>query len=176
MRKIENIIIHCTATRPDADVDIDHVRTWHVKGNGWRDVGYHYLIKLDGTVQHGRHISKTGAGVKGHNSHSVHIAYVGGCDDDLKPKNTLNADQRAALYQLTTSIVRVLGPLDVIGHNDLTDEKACPSFKVGTELAQLVKWCQTGEGDTPQSDAKQRQPEAVAPRQHCRRCHRRVRM
>lgn len=176
MRKIQRIVIHCTATKPGQDVDIEQVRKWHVDGNKWSDVGYHYLVKLDGTIQPGRAVSVMGAGVKGHNRDTVHVAYVGGCDDSGKPFNTLNDDQRAAIYQVCTSLVRVFGPLLVIGHNDLTDEKACPSFKVTTELGQLVEWCQTGEGNTPDPNADKRQPETVAPRKYCRRCHRRFRM
>ena len=176
MRKITTIVLHCSATQPHYDVDIRHVREWHVKGNKWRDVGYHYFIKLDGTIQHGRPVHVQGAGVRGHNSNTVHVCYAGGLNDDGDPHNTLNADQRAAIYQVCTSLVRVFGPLEFIGHNDLTDEKACPSFKVSTEMGQLVEWCRTGEGHSPVPNADEREPEKVAPRKYCRRCHRRFRM
>ena len=60
MRPINRIIIHCTATPEGRDVTIGEVRKWHVV-RGWRDVGYHYLIRLDGTVETGRPIEQVGA-------------------------------------------------------------------------------------------------------------------
>jgi N-acetylmuramoyl-L-alanine amidase len=79
MRPINRIIIHCTATPEGRDVTISDVRKWHI-ARGWRDVGYHFLIRLDGTVETGRPIEQAGAHVKGFNSDSIGIAYAGGCD------------------------------------------------------------------------------------------------
>jgi len=176
MRKIHRIILHCSATKPDHDVTMDDLRTWHVDGNGWKDVGYHYSIRLDGTLEVGRPVQKVGAGVKGHNTDTVHVCYIGGLDDTGKPANTLNDDQRATLYTVCTSLVRVFGPLELMGHNDLTDEKECPSFRVSTELAELVQWCTAPDGNAPQPGANKGGPETVAPRKYCRRCNRRFRM
>lgn len=175
MRNIKTIVLHCTATKPDHDVEISHVREWHVKGNGWRDVGYHWLIKLDGTVEAGRPFHQVGAGVKGHNANALHVAYVGGLDDDGVPADTMTDDQVAAWYQLATSLVRVIGPMDLKGHNDFTDDKACPSFKVSEKFTQLAAWCQSGDGTAPGFQPKQRQPAPVVSRQYCQRCNRRVR-
>ena len=176
MRKIDRIVIHCTATKPGHDVDISDVREWHVKGNGWTDVGYHYVIKLDGTIQNGRPVRKMGAGVKGHNRDTIHVAYVGGCDNTGQPANTMNTAQMGAIYEICTALGRVFGALELIGHNDLTDEKACPSYNVRETMGELVEWCQTPDQNPPKSIRNERQPEKVAPRQHCRRCGRRVRM
>ena len=54
MRAINNIILHCSATQEGLDIGVDTIRRWHVTGNGWKDVGYHFIIKLDGTVEDGR--------------------------------------------------------------------------------------------------------------------------
>ena len=67
MRRINKIIVHCTATPEGRDVTINEVRDWHVNDNGWRDVGYHFLIRLDGTVEEGRPIEQTGAHCYGNN-------------------------------------------------------------------------------------------------------------
>jgi N-acetylmuramoyl-L-alanine amidase len=83
MRKVNKIIIHCTATPEGRDVSIDEVRRWHVKERGWRDVGYHFLIRLDGTVEEGRPIEMTGAHTRGHNWDSIGIAYAGGMSKDM---------------------------------------------------------------------------------------------
>ena len=66
MRKINKIIVHCTATQESKDVSLDEVRRWHLN-RGWRDIGYHFLIQRDGTVEEGRPIEQSGAHTKGHN-------------------------------------------------------------------------------------------------------------
>ena len=65
MRKITKIIVHCTATQEGKDIDIETVRLAFKKG--WRDVGYHFLVKLDGTIEEGRPIEMTGAHTRGEN-------------------------------------------------------------------------------------------------------------
>ena len=59
-RKIERIIIHCSATREGQDVKTETIKDWHVNGNGWSDIGYHFVIDLDGSIQIGRDINRTG--------------------------------------------------------------------------------------------------------------------
>jgi len=92
MRKLNTIYIHCTATRKEWWADrrptekVDEVRRWHTQGRGWSDVGYHYLIDLDGTVVEGRPIEKAGAHVKGHNANSVGISLFGGHGSDQYDK------------------------------------------------------------------------------------------
>lgn len=176
MRKIDTIVIHCTATMPGQSVTIDDVRRWHVDGNGWSDVGYHALITLDGKLQFGRDISRIGAGVKGHNKNTVHVAYVGGCDEDGKPCDTINAQQIGALHGYVAGVVTVLGPMAVKGHNDFTDEKACPSFNVAEKFPKLVEWAECPDGPWPHHAEQQRQPAAVVAHKYCRKCNRRMRL
>ena len=64
--------------------DIDR---WH-KQKGWKGIGYHYVILLDGTVEQGRELEAVGAHCSGHNAHSVGICYIGGISKDGKPKDT----------------------------------------------------------------------------------------
>ena len=176
MRKINTIYLHCSATRPDQDISAADIKRWHVKGNRWSDIGYHAVIDLAGTLEHGRPIAKQGAGVKGQNANSVHVCYVGGLDSDGNPANTMNAAQIRQLHIYCAALVVTLGPLKLKGHNDAPGViKACPAFDVTTEFPELVKWCQTPDETFPFMEQKQRQPEAVEPAQHCRRCNRRVR-
>ena len=56
MREITKIIVHCTATPEGREVDVEEIKRWHVDERGWSDVGYHFHIKLDGTLQEGRPI------------------------------------------------------------------------------------------------------------------------
>lgn len=176
MRKIDTIVIHCTATLPGQDVDIDDVRRWHVDGNGWSDVGYHALITLDGQLQFGRDIGRMGAGVAGHNKTTVHVAYVGGVDEDGKPADTMTEKQMGSLHGYVCGIVTVLGAMDVKGHNDFTDAKACPSFNVAEKFPQLVAWASSPVGPWPLYSTQQRQPAPVVGPKYCRKCNRRMRL
>lgn len=176
MRNITAIIIHCSATKADQDFTIEDIRTWHVKGNRWADVGYHFVIRLDGTVEFGRDIDRQGAGVKGKNADTIHICYVGGLNDDGQPADTMTDLQYEAMQILCVSLVKVLGPLDVIGHNELNPAKACPSFDVSEKFPELVQWCQNPGHIQPESNYRERQPAQVVTDKFCRRCHRRMRM
>jgi len=129
MRQINTIILHCTATRFDHDVTIDDIRVWHV-ARGWKREGYHFLIRLDGTIERGRPIDMIGAHAKGFNRNSIGIAYAGGIDDDGCHVNTMNKDQTDAMFVLIDSLAVVFGQLQLIGHNDVTDRKTCPNFDV----------------------------------------------
>ena len=86
MRTIDKIILHCAATKEGRDIKTETIKSWHVKGNGWSDIGYHYVIELDGTVKKGRPMHRSGAHTKGHNTGSIGVCYVGGIDIAKKPK------------------------------------------------------------------------------------------
>ena len=133
MRQITRIIIHNTATPEGRDVTISEVRRWHI-ARGFKDVGYHFLIRLGGTVETGRPIEQVGAHVKGFNSDSIGIAYAGGCDADMKPKDTRTVSQRCALRDLVAKLQKQFPNATVHGHNEFDKGKACPSFDVATEL------------------------------------------
>jgi N-acetylmuramoyl-L-alanine amidase len=133
MRQIKRIIIHCTATPEGRHHTAAEVRQWHIKGNGWRDIGYHYLIQLDGTVEAGRPIEKVGAHVRGHNADSIGVVYVGGCDAAMKPKDTRTEAQKAALLCLLRELKGKYPHATVHGHNEFDKGKACPSFDVKKE-------------------------------------------
>ena len=127
MRNLKRIILHCSATEEGKDFDASDIRTWH-KARGWRDIGYHYVICLDGTIERGRPIDEVGAHVKGHNSDSVGICYVGGLKDG-KPKDTMTQEQEIAWMNIVFGLRMVFGYLPVHGHNEYSS-KACPSFEV----------------------------------------------
>ena len=99
MRSIDKIIVHCSATREGQHVTVQQIRQWHLQRN-FADIGYHYVIYLDGTVHKGRPLEKAGAHCKGYNAHSIGICYIGGLDRQGKPKDTRTAAQKAALLSL----------------------------------------------------------------------------
>ena len=130
MRKIDKIIIHCTATPEGRAVTMEEVRRWHVKGNGWADIGYHYLIDINGCVNYGRGINIIGSHTYGFNTGSIGLAYVGGTDAEGLAKDTLTNAQRYATQDLIDALRLVIGPeLSVHGHNEFS-KKSCPSFDV----------------------------------------------
>lgn len=136
--RLSSIILHCTASAYGKDLDVSDIRNMHLD-RGWSDVGYHYLIQLDGTIQKGRELHYCGAHTRGHNN-SVGIAYVGGLGPDNKtPQDTMTTAQEEALYYLVRSLRLVFGQLELTGHNDYAN-KACPSFKVSEKFPDANDW------------------------------------
>ncbi len=86
MREINEIIVHCSATPESMDIGVKEIRDWHVNDNKWDDIGYHFVIRRDGTIECGRSIDKAGAHCKGHNAHSIGMCLVGGEDADFAAK------------------------------------------------------------------------------------------
>ena len=132
MRKIDKIIIHCSATPEGRDVKTETIRKWHLD-RGWSDIGYHYVIELDGSLHVGRPIERTGAHCKGHNTGSIGVCYVGGVDQDMKPKDTRTDAQRSALHSLLFDLTDNFDAATIHGHNEFSS-KACPSFDVQKDL------------------------------------------
>lgn len=128
MREINKIIIHCAATKPSMDIGAEDVKRWHVQ-RGWRTIGYHFVIRLDGTVEAGRPVSEPGAHAYGHNSDSIGICLVGGLDEEMNPVADYTDYQIDALANLVDQLVDKHSA-EVIGHNDVSN-KTCPNFDVG---------------------------------------------
>jgi N-acetylmuramoyl-L-alanine amidase len=137
-RKINKIIIHCTATPEGRQIYIDDVRRWHIEERGWSDVGYHFLILLDGTIQVGRPLERSGAHTRGHNTDSIGIAYVGGMSADGEqsiPKDTRTEEQKKSLVDLLCELRLYYGGI-IYGHRDFSS-KACPSFDAKKEYENI---------------------------------------
>lgn len=131
MRKIDSIIIHCSATPEGRDVSAATIRQWH-KAKNWNDIGYHYIIRLDGTVEQGRPVEQPGAHCTGHNQTTIGVCYIGGVAKDGKtPKDTRTDAQKAALLELVKHLQTVhrIPSSNIFGHNEFAN-KACPSFDV----------------------------------------------
>lgn len=130
MRKIDNIIIHCTASREGQDWSVEGIKNYHVKTLGWKDIGYHYVIYRDGSVHEGRPVEQVGAHTAGHNATSVGVCYVGGVAKDGKTaKDTRTPEQKTALVKLVRELCQRYMVTQVHGHNEYAN-KACPSFDV----------------------------------------------
>lgn len=136
MRRIDEIIVHCTATPQGMAVSVDDIDRWH-RQRGFACIGYHYVVYLDGTVHAGRPIERTGAHCKGHNAHSIGICYVGGLDLQRRPKDTRTPAQKQALRALVATLKTQYPNAKVYGHRQLAAHKACPCFDVEKEFGNL---------------------------------------
>jgi len=144
MRAINEIVVHCTATRANWMIDkpaedvVTELRRWHVEDNGWSDLGYHWVITRDGTVSAGRPEYRSGAHARGHNKNSIGVTLCGGRggqeDDDFSDGFTPEQDK--ALRLLIKDLRAKYATIDrVAGHNEYA-AKACPCFDVGEWLTQ----------------------------------------
>ena len=137
------IVVHCAATKPNMDIGRKEIQLWHVQ-QGWLAIGYHFVIRRDGTVEEGRPHDAVGSHVKSRNSDSIGICLVGGIDAKGKPEDNFTDAQIATLtnmlWEMTSglSLDGAYKGLPVVGHRDLDPGKACPSFNV-KEWWALVK-------------------------------------
>ena len=147
-RTINEIIVHCTASPEGQPKTVEQIRANHMApvskgGRGWSDIGYHYVVYLDGTVHIGRDADVSGAHCTNHNAHSIGVVYVGGVENrpgvpyvQLKPKDTRTEAQKDALVSLLEAL-RVLYPKAKIhGHRDFAN-KGCPSFDATKEYRDI---------------------------------------
>ncbi len=131
MREINEIIVHCSATRPSADIGVTQIRHWHVTGNHWSDIGYHYVIRRNGTLEEGRPVPIQGAHTSGHNAHSIGVCLVGGVsEEDVRvPENNFTPQQFETLANILIALKKQYGITKISGHREYA-AKACPSFDV----------------------------------------------
>ena len=125
----EYLVVHCSATKPSMDIGLREIKRWHVDDNGWRDVGYHYIIRRNGEVELGRSNRDTGAHAAGYIHKSISLCMVGGMAEDNSAENNFTAQQWTALLDLVKQIKVDYPEANVIGHNEIS-EKECPSFDV----------------------------------------------
>jgi len=139
--KPKYITVHCSATPPKMDVTASMIRDWH-KARGWSDIGYHYVIRLDGSLEIGRPFRKTGAHVKGHNKDNIGICLIGGLDADGNPRDTFNDAQYATLRFFIANLAGSEGikQKNIKGHRDWPNvSKSCPCFDVQDKLKEWSK-------------------------------------
>lgn len=131
-RVIKKIVVHCSASPDTMDVGAKEIRDWHVSGNGWSDIGYHWVIRRDGTIEAGRPEDISGAHVKGHNSDSIGIVWVGTNKIEDKQLDALITKVKELCYRFT------IENKNVFGHYELYSGKTCPNLKMGDFRKSLV--------------------------------------
>lgn len=135
-KETNEIFVHCSATKPSMNVGVREIRQWH-KEKGWLDIGYHFVIRRDGTVEEGRDINAVGSHVQGYNHDSIGICLVGGVDDSGKFKANFTPAQMQSLRSKLVELKVEYPSVVVRAHHDVAP-KACPSF-------DLQRWLKTGE-------------------------------
>lgn len=135
MRRIDWLVIHCTAT-PQITTVASIQRYWR-ENLKWRSPGYHFLIEANGTVHNLQPINLPSNGVAGHNANSIHISYIGGVNGQRAVDNRTEAQKREIL-RLLTDLKKQFPNAKIQGHRDFPRvAKACPSFDAKTEYSAL---------------------------------------
>jgi len=151
MRPINKIIIHCAATPEGMNVDAKLIDKWHKK-RGFKKIGYHYFIKLDGTIERGRPIEEMGSHCSGHNYDSIGICYAGGLDKNKQPKDTRTSQQKQSFEYWIKALVDTYPSIkEIKGHRDYSPDrnkdgeispdewiKVCPCFDAEKEYKHLL--------------------------------------
>ena len=139
MRTITLLVIHCSAVKPDQTSSAAQIDTWHRKDNHWKfGIGYHYVIRRDGTIEPGRPEWMVGAHCLNHNAHSLGICYEGGLDINGEYDDTRTPAQKAAMRTLLEELHARYPRAVIVGHHDLDPQKPCPCIKdVAHEFADL---------------------------------------
>jgi N-acetyl-anhydromuramyl-L-alanine amidase AmpD len=148
MREINLLVIHCSATPEGLDIGAKELRVMHL-ARGFADIGYHYVIRLDGSVEKGRADDVIGAHAEGYNAHSLGICMVGGLDHARAAKDTFTPAQWATLKTLVNRLTEKYAIGKIVGHRDLSPDlnhdgkitpnewmKQCPCFDVREWLAR----------------------------------------
>ena len=147
-RTITDIILHCTATPEGKAVTVASIKAGHL-ARGFKDIGYHYIIDLDGTIHKGRDESIIGAHCTGFNAHSIGISYIGGVDKNGKPR-TRAQRRKSGNGAACQELLGKYPGAKVKGHRDYSPDlngngtvepwewiKACPCFEVKTWLTTV---------------------------------------
>lgn len=147
MGKLARLVIHNTATPEGREVTVKDIRQWHIKENGWRQVGYADLIHLDGTITNLVPYDSDDQvdpweitnGARGFNGTSRHIVFAGGCDRDMDPKNTITDPQWATLASYCKEFHYQHPDAKIVGHRDLDprNKPHCPGFDVA-EFLEII--------------------------------------
>jgi N-acetylmuramoyl-L-alanine amidase len=137
-RRIDLILVHCTATPDGNDYTVDQIREWH-KDRGFADIGYHYVIYRDGSVHLGRDVDIIGAHCEGFNSYSIGVCYVGGMSADGKKNEDTRTDaQKLALLDLLVKLRQLYPNAQISGHRNYDRKgKTCPNFDARTEYRDI---------------------------------------
>lgn len=140
-RYVDKIIIHYTATPQGEEFSNAQIKASHL-ARGFSDIGYHYVIGLNGEVRPGRSEAVVGAHCTGHNTRSIGVCYVGGCPPrSVKNWQNIGLDtrtpaQKAALLKLLKELKQRYPNATIHGHREFAN-KPCPGFDANAEYKYM---------------------------------------
>jgi N-acetyl-anhydromuramyl-L-alanine amidase AmpD len=134
MRRIDLIVIHCTASRPDQHITMEQLDQMH-KARGWKCCGYHYYITRDGQLHFGRPEEMVGAHARHYNAHSIGICYEGGLDEKGRAADTRTPAQKLTLHSLLIALKADYPNAEIVGHCELPEQRM-PSELVRSWLSR----------------------------------------
>jgi len=137
VRTITLIVIHCSAVRPGQQSSAKKINGWHHDREFQNGIGYHYVVRRDGSIEPGRPLEMIGAHVVGHNRHSIGICYEGGLNSFGEDADTRTPEQKVTLRKLLEELHRKFPKALIVGHRDLNPGKRCPCFDVMKEYRDL---------------------------------------
>ena len=137
-RKINYLVVHCSATKENSNFDVDALRHLHVDINHWQDIGYHFYITKDGVIHKCRPMKTVGAHVSGYNTFSIGVCYEGGLNREGTTKDTRTALQKQSLIDLLKVLIKRWPSAIIKGHRDFPKvKKACPCFDAQKEYGEI---------------------------------------
>ena len=136
MRSISFIVIHYSSVKPEQTSSAADIDRWH-KARGWSRIGYHYVVRRDGTIERGRPDEHIGAHCNGHNAHSIGVCYEGGLDADGHSTDTRTPEQKATLLSLLRSLKKSYPTALIVGHSTLS-RTLCPGFDAVREYEDVT--------------------------------------
>ncbi|MDE1464806.1 N-acetylmuramoyl-L-alanine amidase [Spartinivicinus poritis] len=119
--KITKLVVHCSDTPDERDISAEDIHQWH-KEKGWDGIGYHKVIKRDGTIENGRPDYWPGAHVRGYNSYSLGVCLIG--------RDCITSEQLVSLEKVIDDWLLKYPKAEIVGHCDLDPGKTCPNFDV----------------------------------------------
>ena len=134
MRRIDLIVIHCTASRPNQHITMEQLDQMH-KARGWKCCGYHYYITRDGQLHFGRPEEMVGAHARHYNAHSIGICYEGGLDEKGRAADTRTPAQKLTLHSLLIALKADYPNAEIVGHCELPEQRM-PSELVRSWLSR----------------------------------------
>lgn len=129
MREIKRIFVHCSFTKPSMDIGVEEIRDWHVNGNGWSDIGYHDVIRRDGSIEPGRSYEIAGAHASGNNADSIGVCLVGGMNQAGEADSNFTLPQLISLKNYIDQKKIEFPGVEVFGHRDVST-KQCPCIDI----------------------------------------------
>lgn len=141
---VRYLVVHCSATQAKSDIGVKEITRMH-RERGFLTIGYHFVIRRNGTIEKGRALDAIGAHAEGWNSRSLGICLVGGLDSNMKAQDNFTDDQFASLASLLQELRQGFPKASVLGHRDLPNvKKDCPCFDVRSWVKETI--------DAPQVD------------------------